>query len=422
MLLLVQSTWALGAAGGSVPARPNQPSASGATLGLLAAMALAERNAPDLKEPIAERESVGAYVSAGSRLVHRPPRATLSVGPRRLAAGAQLGWDTTVGVFQELSLGGYGRNLAAYAQAVEQRAQSNLTAVQRNVRVRAGLFWVDARAAREILAIRKDALEGAEATLRVAEARAAVGKSSPAEASLARALLGSVDASVLSALGEITVADAQLRHVCGIPLHEPLQVQGSLQSSGRPIDENLVRRRVLLEAPELLAHRAHVTLLERSVALGRAQSRPHIELGPTVTREGTGDWIVAGHLSLPLPGIDPYAADNAQRKLELNLARARSAVAEQLAIKEVEIALHEREHALALRDSLLKGTVEPSRAAVREYQLQYEFGRIDLTTLLAARRELLSARERWASAAAEVIRAEVKLLRWVAPSFLEGIL
>ena len=94
------------------------------------------------------------------------------------------------------------------------------------------------------------------------------------------------------------------------------------------------------------------------------------------------------------------------------MARARVAVAEHGALKEVEIALHEREHALELRESLQSGTIEPSTQAVREYQLQYEVGRIDLTTVLAARRELLNAQERWAAAAADVLRAEVRLMRW----------
>ena len=94
------------------------------------------------------------------------------------------------------------------------------------------------------------------------------------------------------------------------------------------------------------------------------------------------------------------------------MARARVAVAEQTALREVEIALHEREHALNLRESLRVGTIEPSTQAVREFQLQYEVGRIDLTTLLAARREMLNAQERWALAAGDVRRAEVKLLRF----------
>jgi outer membrane protein, heavy metal efflux system len=384
-------------------------------------MAMAERNSPELREPAAERLSVEVYKSAANRLVHRPPRATLSFGPRRLAGGAQMGWDATVGLFQEVSLGGYGRHLEGYAQAIDQRAQSNFAAFQREAKVRAGLYWIDARVAREILAIRKGALEGAEATLRVAESRSAVGKSSPAEAALARALLGSVEASVLSALGDITVADAQLRYVCGIALHEPIEIEGDIQHDAHPINEDEVRRRVLVEAPELQALRAHALVLERGAGLGKSQGKPHIEIGPTVTHEGTGDWIVLGNLSVPLPGVDPYAAENAQRMSEATVAKARSAVAEQVTLRDVEIALHEREHALSLRESLLKGTVQPSQAAVREYQIQYEVGRIDLTTLLAARRELLSARERWAMAAADVLRAEVRLLRWVNQTHLRGI-
>ena len=57
---------------------------------------------------------------------------------------------------------------------------------------------------------------------------------------------------------------------------------------------------------------------------------------------------------------------------------------------------------------------------MREFQLQYEVGRIDLTTVLAARRELLNAQERWALAAGDVRRAEVKLLRFTSDPRLLG--
>ncbi len=420
-LLLPCAAWAEEPLAGSVPPSHHQKAAAGQKIGLLAAMTLAERHAPELGEPEAERNSVQAFRAAGDRWLHRPPRTTLSLGPRRVVGGAQLGWDATVGVFQEFSLGGYGRHLEAYAQAAEQRAHANFAAIQRDAKVRAGLLWIDARAAREILLIRQDALNGAQETLRVAQLRAAVGKTSPAEAALARALLGSVEASVLSAQGDITVADAQLRHVCGIALHEPIDIEGPIYKVAQPIDETHVRDLVLAQAPELLALRSQAQMLERTVDLGKSLSMPHIEIGPSVTHEGTGDWIVLGNVSLPLPGVDPYAADNAHRTMEANLAKARCAIADQAALKDVEIALHEREHALILRESLQKGAVEPSQAAVREYQIQYEIGRIDLTPLLAARREFLSAQERWAMAAADVLRAQVKLLRWLSETHLKGI-
>ena len=428
MMLLLVGVWMLVPATAhgqvadhfSVPAIPNRESAGPTFIDLRTAMALAEQRAPELLEPAAERKAVPAVRAAADRIVHRPPRAVMSVGPRRLSGGAQLGWDVTAGVYQEFSLGGYGRRLGSYASALEDRANANYASIQRDARVFAGLAWVDARVAREILAIRKEALTGTKETLRVAEARAQVGKSSPAEAALARALMGSVQASVLAALGDITVADAQLRYLCGIELHQPLELSGALNTEAHVIDEDGIRQHVLIQAPELTRMRAAAKALEQAAELGKAAGRPHIELGPSVTREGTGDWIFLGNVSLPLPGVDPFAADNAHRRMEAEMARARVAVAEQSALREVEIALHEREHALNLRESLRVGTIEPSTQAVREFQLQYEVGRIDLTTLLAARRELLNAHERWALAAGDVRRAEGKLLRFSSDPRLLG--
>jgi outer membrane protein TolC len=395
---------------GSVPAI--QQSGSQVVMDLQSAMALAERRAPELQVPLAEQKSVPLLRSAADRAVHRPPRTTLSVGPRRISGGAQVGWDVTAGVFQEFSLGGYGRRLDAYASATERRAIANFVATQRDARVSAGLAWVDARLARESLALRQQALAGAEETVRVAELRAQVGKSSPAEAALARTLAGSVRASVLAAMGDITVADAELRYWCGLELHQAFDLAGPLDKDAKAIDEERIRRNALAQAPELARLRAEADALDHAANLGKAASRPHIEIGPSVTHEGIGDWIFLGNVSLPLPGVDPFAADNAHRRIEADMARARARVGEQTALKEVEIALHEREHALNLRDSLRMGTLEPSGQAVREYQLQYEVGRIDLVTLLAARRELLNAQERWAQAAADVRRAEVRLMRF----------
>jgi len=399
----------------SVPSRPNQevpaPLAP-LVLDLRAAMALAQRNAPEILIAAADQRSAPLLRNAADRVVHRPPRVAFSTGPRRLAGGAQLGWDVTAGVFQEFSTGGYGKQLGEFASAVERRANASLASARRDARVRAGLAWVDARVARETLTLRTEALQGAKETVRVAQARAEVGKSSPAEAALARALMGSIQASVLSAQGDITVADAELRYWCHLELHSSLQVAGPLDIEVRPIDEEEIRRHVLERSPELGRIRAEADALDHAAQLGKASGKPHIEIGPSVTREGTGDWIFLGNLNLPFPGVDPFAADNALRRTEANMARARVSVAEQTALKEVEIALHEREHALELRESLREGTIEPSLQAVREYQLQYEVGRIDLTTLLAARRELLNAQERWAAAAADVQRAEVRLMRW----------
>jgi outer membrane protein TolC len=89
-------------------------------------------------------------------------------------------------------------------------------------------------------------------------------------------------------------------------------------------------------------------------------------------------------------------------------------ITEQAVLRDVEIAIHEREHAWRVREQLRTGSIEPAEQALREAELQYEAGRTDLVSVIAARRELYDALERWTRAATDVHRAEAALERYVA--------
>jgi len=383
-------------------------------LDFIAAVRLAELHAPELLGPQAERQGVLGLREAAARSFHRPPRLEVSVGPRRVPGGGRLGIDATVGIFQEFSTGRYGAELDRYATAAKLRAEANLDAVRRDARIRAAHAWLDALEARAMLNIRKRSLDGAKEILRIAQARLSAGRSSPGEAALAQSLVGTAQASVLGAEGFITTADATLRHVCGIELHRRLDIQGALELPPEVIHEDALRNHVREVAPDLLAARAHANSAEQAAKLGRAHSKPHLELGPTVSREGTGEWVILGHLRLPLPGVDPAAADNAERQLSANIARSAVGITEQAILRDVEIALHEREHAMRIRDLLRTGSIEPAERAVHEAELQYEVGRADLISVITSRRELFDALERWTRAAVDVRRAEATLQRYVA--------
>jgi cobalt-zinc-cadmium efflux system outer membrane protein len=324
-----------------------------------------------------------------------------------------LGVDTTVGVYQEFSVGGYGKQLSKYADAATARADANIELAQRDALVRAYLAWLDALQARELLKLRIEALEEIREVSRIAEARLAAGRSSPGEAALAKALVGSAEASVLSARGSITQADAYLRYVCGIELHRPLEISGVLDAPPLDIDEQSIRAKVLRVAPDLKSARAEANTLSQSAILGRAGSKPFLQLGPSITREGTGDWVFLGHVRMPLPGVDPAAAENAERKLSAHIAKAKVTVLEQAVLRDVEVALHEREHALKTRDLLLHESIEPSKLAAHEARLQYEAGRSDLVSVITSRRELYDALEKWIRAAIDVQRADARLERYM---------
>jgi cobalt-zinc-cadmium efflux system outer membrane protein len=321
--------------------------------------------------------------------------------------------DASVGIFQEFSLGGYGKRLSAYADATQTRADANFEVVRRDARVRAYLAWLDALQARELLKLRLDALKEVREVLRIAEARLAAGRSSPGEAALARALVGSAEASVLAARRDMSQIDALLRYVCGIEAHRTLEITGVLDTPPLVVDEPSVKAQVLRVAPDLTAARARANALNQSVTLGRSASRPFLEVGPTVTREGNGDWLLLGNVRMPLPGIDPAAVDNAERNLEARVATSQISVLERAVVRDVEIALHEREHALHARDLLLRESVVPSKLAAREALLQYEAGRNDLVNVITARRELYDALERWITAAIDVQRADARLERYL---------
>ena len=376
------------------------------------ALQLAERRAPELAAAEAEIQGVEGFRTAADRTLHRPPRAEFAAGPRRLPGGGNLGVDVSIGVFQDFSMGGYGKSLSSFADAARERAGKNRDALRRDARVRAYVAWLDALEARELLKLRKEARDEILEVLRVAEVRVAAGRSSPGEAALARALVGSAEANILSAMGSITQADATLRHVCGIDLHQPLEVDGTLDAPPLNIDEAVVRAHVRQVSPDIRAARAQAVALERAADLGRAGSKPHLEVGPSVSREGSGDWIFLGHLRMPLPGVDPAAADNAERQLFAHVAYANVGIVEQAVLRDVEIALHEREHALRTRDLLKAGSIEPARLAVREAQLQYEAGRTDLVSVITARRELYDVLERWTRAAVDVQRSDARLERY----------
>lgn len=393
------------------PAGDNAPPIA---LDLATALRLAEARAPELLGPEAEIRGAAEFRTAADRTFHRPPRIEVSAGPRHVPGGARLGVDATLGVFQEISTGRYGAELEQFSVAVRQRAESNRAAVRRDARVRASLAWLDALEARELLTIRRRAADGAKELLRIAEARVASGRSSPGEAALAQTLVGAAEASVLFAEGLITTADASLRHVCGIDLHRAIDIRGELELAPADLDEASMRNHVRQLSPDLIAARAQAAFAEQSAKLGRAHSRPHVELGPTLTREGTGEWVLLGHFRMPLPGVDPAAAENAERNQLAQVARAHVGIAEQAVLRDVEIALHEREHALRVRALLKNGTIKPAERALREAELHYEAGRSDLLSVIAARRELYDALEKWTQAAVDVRRAEARLERYTA--------
>ncbi len=389
----------------SVRARP-------VVLDLNAAVRLARAQSPTLRPSHAALSAADGVARAARSVLHTPPRLELQAGPRiQHGAARQIGPEVSVAAWQDVSLGGYGAAKRELSGAISREASAAARLAEWDAAARAALAWTDARLAIELQRMRGDALRDAVELLRVAEARVRSGRSDPGEAALAQAVLGSARAAALDAEGRRYIAEAELRFMTGLAAGAMIEVSGEFEVKDEPLPADAVFALARAAQPDLLLAAASAARRARDAELTYASGKPFLAVGPLVTREGTGDWIVQARVALPLPLVNPAAFEGARARSDALVAEAE--LEEQRARLEAELraALHEREHARAVRDAFRDGALQPARLALDVAAKQYAAGRAELPAVLGARRELLDAEQRWAEAVADVRRADIRLAR-----------
>ena len=138
---------------------------------------------------------------------------------------------------------------------------------------------------------------------------------------------------------------------------------------------------------------------------------PSIGIGASYLREGTGDQIVTGIVSVPLPIVSPGAFEAARQRAYEDTATAMVARARAEVARDVRLALHDREHWREVRDALRSQALQPMREALRLARVQYDVGTHDVSFVLLARQRLVATEEQLARVAAEVQRADIRLGR-----------
>jgi outer membrane protein TolC len=349
------------------------------------------------------RNAVGGALS-------RPPRLEFDVGRRFGSSPNPSGMDLTARVWQDVSLGGYSSARASYADALKERAKSTAELARRDAIARGMNAWVDSRYGRELLLLRKQSTAAAEELLRIADARVRAGTAPPSESALARSVVGATHAAVLAAEGSIIVADGDLRYAVALPADTSLDPVGDLaQTDDRPVDEPATVELAQKNHPLALLTRSSAYAAERGAELATAAGRPFLGFGLSYTREGTGDRIVGGMVSIPLPFVNPNVLESSLLRGEAAVGRAHLVDVQSGVAREVRQSIHERYHARQVREELWTGAVIPGREAMREITKRYEAGAVDLATALGARREVLLAEEGFLAAAADVQRADIRL-------------
>jgi cobalt-zinc-cadmium efflux system outer membrane protein len=384
------------------------PATGGTTLDVAAVRHRAEALGPGVLPARAGRAHAGHTRDAVDVALTHPPRVEIDMAHRAFPGGSGL--DVTARLWQDVSLGGYRGARLSYADALVERSHSLVELARRDAIARALHAWAEARWGRELLVVRRHSALAAEQLLRIAQARVRAGSAAPAEAALARAIVGASHAAVLAAEGQIIEADGELRYALALSPDARLDPVGALaRTDDRDVDQERTVQAAQAHHPNVLIARAHARLADRSAEVASALGRPFLGVGASYSREATGDRIVGGMVSIPLPFVNPTVLEASLARGEAAVSRAVIGEVQAQVAREVRQAIHERHHAREVREELRKGAVEPGHEALREMTRRYEQGAVELASVLATRREVLLAEEGFLAAAADVQHADIRL-------------
>lgn len=369
---------------------------------------LADRS-PSLGPARAEVATAEGLAAEADVLVTSPPQVSLMVGPRYVAVEGTTRPEVAIALSQSIPLRSQRDARGRVAATALRLGEAGLEMSAAFARLDAALAWVDARVARSLVELRKRSLADAEQLAALGRARIEAGATSPLEGALAQTVVGRARAELLRARGMEHEASTRLRYAVGLGPDVEARATGPLALSLVRDAGPRLAQVAALKHPRLALAGPTAELARAQAELALASAAPSVTFGPSVTREGTGDWLVVAQVSVPLPIVEPGAFAAAQARRRAAVVEAQHERAQAEVTRDVELARHHRDHAGRERRLLEAEALAPAREAMRITQAQYDAGVVELAEVLAVRREHLAAESRWLDATAELLRAEVRL-------------
>ncbi|KRA67176.1 transporter [Caulobacter sp. Root656] len=348
----------------------------------------AQASAPRLALGIAEtRAAEGQAVQAAAR-----PNPTLGLVVENAAGSGPYKdfgrAETTLSIEQPLELGGKraARTSAARADlaAAEARAALGEVDFARDL----ALAYAGAEAAQQRLAIARDSVDLAQADARAARLLVDHGKEAKVRAVQADAGLATARAELGVARAEAETALARLSALTGSLDSYTAVAGGLLDTIAPPAPPEPAF------SPALAAARAERDAAERRIAVERARRMPDLAVTFGVRRFQDEDATAAVFgISAPLPLFDRNRGAVAAATANAQAAEARLAMAQ----AEQDGDRRAASAQAAAADQTLEASRQAEAAAAEAYRLArigYDAGRLPLSELLAARRDLIAARGR----------------------------
>lgn len=348
----------------------------------------AQASAPRLSLGAAEtRAAEGMAVQAATR-----PNPTLGLMVENAAgSGPYKDFDsaeTTLSIEQPLELGGKraARTSAAQADLAAARARDSLGQVDfaRDL----AHAYANAEAAQRRLAIAREGVDLAQADARAARLLVDNGKEAQVRAVQAEAGLASTRAELGAVQAETETALARLSALTGSSDTYAAVAGGLLDAAAAPSSSEPAF------SPAIAAARAERDAAERRIAVERSRRTPDLAVSFGVRRLRDEDATAAVFgVSAPLPLFDRNRGAVAAASANAQAAQARLAMvqAEQDGDRRAATAQ------VAAAGQTLEASRQAEGAAAEAYRLArvgYDAGRLPLSEVLAARRDLIAARGR----------------------------
>lgn len=261
--------------------------------------------------------------------------------------------------------------------------------------------WLAAWSARGVLEEAQRELEAARELGARFERAAKSGAVTRADLAAIRAWVAEAHLAVLAAEGARFEAGVRLNQALGLDASAPAEVTSALPAF--PADEAALVRSLDAadQAPEARLAAQTRAAEEARLAEHRASNGTWLQLGATGGREGLGDVVVLGTVSVTLPTFNHGEREAAP--LEAAIARAEGERAAAIASARAArvLATHELEHTREVLEVVERELVPAHEEAAAGTQRRMEEGESTSQEWLLARRALLAAKSRLVAARAD---------------------
>lgn len=364
---------------------------------------------PEVGVADAPREALAEAAARANPVFTQVPTLQAQFGPR--FSRGDIHPDVTVSVSQPVPLTRVGPVQQRLARAEKMAVEREFELAQLDSAERAGRAWVDLALSERSLLLRQESQKRALENLRIVESRVRHGEADPSVFSLAASELADAKSRVLEAEGDHYLAASDLAYFAGLSEDTRAEVKTTLLDEP-PISSSTEPGGAVEAHPAVQSAAAAALASKEAIAYAKAQQAPNASFGVQYQREGTGDQIITGIFTLPLPAWKPWRFQEARARANYDAKNAQVALAQRNLERWLERMRHEYSHAKAQYQIVKDQLVPPRKEAVRLARLAFAAGEHEYLRVVWAERELLAAEERLVTALADVHRARLQLLRF----------